>query len=215
MIPEIIYNDNEICVTVKPVGVLSQESANNDNMVSMLKDMLKSEIYPLHRLDKEVGGVMVFSKTKASASKLSKDIANHNFCKEYLALVHNKPQELSGRFEDFLFKDSTKNKVFVVKTERKGVKKAALDYEVIKTLTLNGQLFSLVKLRLITGRTHQIRVQFASRKMPLAGDKKYGAKDDFATIGLFSKRLEFFHPKTNKMLSFEAVPDNYLKDYIQ
>ena len=116
--------------------------------------------------------------------------------------------------KDLLFKDSSKNKVFVVKKERKGVKKASLEYEVLNTAEFENDIYSVVRILLHTGRTHQIRVQFASRKMPLVGDRKYGARDSFKEIGLWSYRLSFTHPKTKESLTFKADPENIIKEFL-
>ena len=201
---EILFEDEDILVCIKPVGVVSQSDETENNMISLLQTLTCGSIYPLHRLDREVGGVMVYAKSRFAASVLSKDIANHKFKKEYMVLVENR-----GEMRDLLFKDSRKNKSFVVKRMRKGVKEALLDYEVLNSK--NG--LSLVKILLHTGRTHQIRVQFASRKMPLAGDKKYGANDNFNNIGLWSYRITFTHPKTKEKMIFEKLPQNFLSEY--
>lgn len=178
---EILNENKDMVFILKPSGVSSE-----DQMVSILKDELNSEIYPLHRLDKPVSGVMVYAKTKAAAAKISEKIAARtDFKKEYLAVVEGEVSEAEGTMEDLLFKDSSKNKSFVVKRERKGVKKAVLNYKVIKTAKYEGKKLSLVSVELKTGRSHQIRVQFASRKHPLTGDKKYGSKI-ISPIGLFS-----------------------------
>ena len=142
---------------------------------------------------------MVYARNKAAAAELSRAIQNGEMIKEYLALVHGTPAE-SGVLEDLLWKDSSKNKVFVVKRERKGVKKAVLAYK-----TLRQGEDSLVHIRIHTGRSHQIRVQFASRGFPLVGDHKYGARDGFPAPFLFSCRLTF--PLKGKRLTFEATPD--------
>lgn len=208
---EILFEDDSIIVCIKPQGILSQTDSNNgESMVSVLEQYSEGEIYPLHRLDREVSGVMVFAKTKKSASLLSKDIANRNFKKEYIALVHGIPEAQKGEMCDLLLKDSKKNKSYVVNRMRKGVKEALLEYEVLNSK--NG--FSAVKVLLHTGRTHQIRVQFASRKMPLAGDRKYGARDDFKNIGLWSYSLKFNHPLTKKEMSFLKPPQNFINEYI-
>lgn len=207
---KIIFEDESIIVCIKPIGILSQaDSKGGESMITLLEEYTKGVIYPLHRLDKEVGGVMVYAKTKSAAASLSKDIAEQKFKKEYLALIHGKPDE-KGEMQDLLFKDSQKNKSFVVKKERRGVKKASLEYELINS---NDEL-SVVKILLHTGRTHQIRVQFASRKMPLVADKKYGAKDEFNEIGLWSYRISFVHPKSKEAVSFCAEPQNIIKEYI-
>lgn len=208
---EILFEDREIIVCIKPKGVLSQsDMAGRNNMITLLSEHTGGEIYPLHRLDKEVSGVMVYAKTKFAASVLSRDIAEHNFKKEYMALVHSAPEKESGEMRDLLFKDSKRNKTYVVKTQRKGVKEAVLEYNLIKT---NNNI-SCVLVLLHTGRTHQIRVQFASRGMPLLADKKYGAKDDFKDIGLHSYRITFNHPKTKEKMQFVSTPDGIFKEYI-
>lgn len=201
---EIIHQDNTIVVCLKPIGVLSQLSdKGEENMISLLKEQCGCEIYPIHRLDKQVGGVMVFAKTKSAAASLSKQITDRVFTKKYLAVVHGIFEEKNGTMEDLLFKDSAKSKVFVVKRERRGVKKAKLEYEVLRE---KGE-FSLVSVLLHTGRTHQIRVQFASRKHPLKGDSKYGAKDAEKRIFLWSKEIGFIHPQTKKAVHFSAECD--------
>lgn len=211
----ILFEDEYIVVCIKPIGILSQEDLKaRQNMVSLLKEVCKSEIYPLHRLDREVGGIMVFAKTKFSASILSTDIANRNFKKEYLCLVHGKPENEKGEMRDLLFKDSRKNKVFTVKRKRVGVKEALLEYETVAIFEKDGEVYSVNKILLDTGRTHQIRVQFASRKMSLIGDRKYGAKDDIKEIGLWSYSLTFSHPKTKQLLNFKAEPENIIAQYL-
>ncbi len=212
---EILFEDGYIIVCIKPCGVLSQsDSRGGESMITLLEEKSSTSVYPLHRLDREVGGIMVYAKTKFAAAVLSKDIADNNFKKEYLALVHGAPQTPDGEMEDFLFKDSSKNKVFVVKKERKGVKKASLEYTTLCTKEYLGKNLSVVKILLHTGRTHQIRVQFASRKMSLIGDRKYGARDSFKEIGLWSYKLTFNHPKTKEKLSFCAEPQNIIKNFL-
>ena len=204
---KILYEDEYIIACVKPVGVLSQ-GGGSANMPELLKE--HSEIFPLHRLDKEVGGAMVFAKTHAAAGKMSALIAEGKMAKEYYAVVRGEPENKSGILEDLLFKDSSKNKSFVVKRMRKGVKKASLEYETQKTLTDGDKKYSLVKIKLHTGRTHQIRVQFSSRKMPLLGDGKYGGKCESCKTALWSYSLSFLHPFTGKEISAsEPAPSIY------
>ena len=191
---EILYSDKALAVCVKPVGLDSEQE-----VPAALIQVLGGEIFPIHRLDKNVGGVMVYARTRQAAAALSRAIQEGSMVKEYVALVHGTPPE-TGDWEDLLFKDSAKNKVFVVKKERKGVKKAQLEYRV-----LTSGPDSLVRIRLHTGRSHQIRVQFASRGYPLAGDHKYGARDDLAAPMLFSCRISF--PWQGSLRSFEALPD--------
>ncbi len=191
---EILYSDKEIVVCVKPVGMDSEHEVPAD-----LVEALGGEIYPIHRLDKNVGGVMVYARTKQSAATLSKAVQEGTMVKEYVAMVHGTPPE-NGDWTDLLWKDSGKNKVFVVKRERKGVKKARLEFQ---RLVVGEN--SLVRIRLHTGRSHQIRVQFASRGYPLVGDHKYGARDDSTAPMLFSCRLTF--PYGGQLRQFEALPD--------
>lgn len=207
---KLLYEDSEILVCIKPVGVLSQaDSEGRENMIDLLSSHTGGEIYPLHRLDREVGGVMVYAKTKSAAAKLSRDISEGSFKKEYTALVHGKPRVAVGEMRDLLFKDSRKNKSFTVTRMRKGVKSAYLEYELSETFNVNGEEYSAVKVLLHTGRTHQIRVQFSSRQMPLAGDKRYGAKDGFKNICLWSYRITFRHPVTNELMCFSEPRDWY------
>lgn len=182
---EILYEDNNIIFCVKPAGMSSEE-----DLPKALAEQLKSEIFTLHRLDTPVGGVMVYAKNKFAAAKFSKKIAeNSDFEKTYLAVCEGIFDEAEGVMEDLLFKDSRKNKSFVVKKERKGVKKAFLTYEVLGTVMCGDKICSLVSVTLKTGRSHQIRVQFASRKHPLLGDGKYGSKTN-CSIALFSHKVE-------------------------
>ena len=182
---EILYEDKNIVFCVKPVGMSSEE-----DLPKALSEQLKSEIYTLHRLDTPVGGVMVYAKSKFYAAKFSKKIAeNSDFSKTYLTVCEGTFEEEEGVMEDLLFKDSRKNKSFVVKKERKGVKKACLCYKVMDVADYKGKMCSLVSITLKTGRSHQIRVQFASRKHPLLGDGKYGSKIN-CPIALFSHKIE-------------------------
>ena len=190
---EILYSDKAIAVCVKPVGLDSEQE-----VPKALKEQLGGEIFPLHRLDKNVGGVMVFARTKASAALFSRMIQEGQLVKEYVALVHGTPPE-AGDWQDLLWKDSQKNKVFVVKRERKGVKAARLEYT-----RLTDTDPALVRIRLHTGRSHQIRVQFASRGFPLVGDHKYGSRDEASAPMLFSCRVTFPYQGTER--AFEQLP---------
>lgn len=191
---KILFYDNDIAVLVKPVGLDSEK-----DVPRALTEELGGEFFTVHRLDKNVGGVMVYARNNNSAATLSREIQNGGMKKEYLALVHGTP-ELSGVMEDILFKDSSKNKVFVVKRERKGTKYAKLEYDVVRA----GDP-SLVHILLHTGRSHQIRVQFASRGHSLLGDRKYGARDGFDAPFLYSTKITFTHK--GKTHSFEDTPD--------
>lgn len=199
---EILYENSLIAVIIKPAGLPSENTAG-ENAVSLLKEQLNSELYPVHRLDTVTSGLMVYAKTKEAAAFLTKEITEDRMSKTYTALVHGEVFPDEDTLEDLLFKDSKKNKSFVVKRERKGVKKASLEYKVEERK--NG--LSLVKIKLHTGRTHQIRVQFSSRQHPVYGDGKYGSKVNLPFIALFSSGLSFTDPETKKPLSFERSPD--------
>ena len=190
---DILYSDKNIAICVKPVGLDSEQE-----VPQALKEALGGEIFPLHRLDKNVGGVMVFARTKAAAAQFSRMIQEGSLVKEYVAMVHGTPPE-AGDWQDLLWKDSQKNKVFVVNRERKGVKAARLEYT-----RLTDADPALVRIRLHTGRSHQIRVQFASRKFPLVGDHKYGSRDEATAPMLFSCQITF--PYKGKEMTFQQLP---------
>ena len=190
---EYLYQDEQIVLCVKPVGLDSEKE-----LPEAMRKELGGELFPVHRLDKNVGGLMVFARTRQAAAFLSKAIQQGQLTKEYVALVHGVPPEY-GDWSDLLWKDSSKNKVFVVKRERKGVKPARLEFT-----RLTEADPSLVRIRLHTGRSHQIRVQFASRGYPLVGDHKYGARDDVSAPMLFSCGLSF--PHKGAPLHFEKLP---------
>ena len=191
---EILYSDKQIIVCIKPVGLDSEAE-----VPSALKERFGGDIFPIHRLDKNVGGVMVYARTKQAAAALSKAVQEGTMVKEYVAMVHGTPPE-SGDWEDLLWKDSKKNKVFVVKRQRGGVKKARLEF-----VRLTEGEESLVRIRLHTGRSHQIRVQFSSRGLPLVGDHKYGSRDEKTAPMLFSCRISF--PYKGETKQFESLPE--------
>jgi len=203
---DILFEDEYIAVIVKPEGLLSQNDESGDESIVSILEKRLPYVGIIHRLDRGVGGVMVYAKSKDAAAKLSGIVGDKAvFSKTYLVLCHGRPDEAQGEMHDLLFKDRHLNKSYTVERKRKGVKDASLEYSLI---AYNEEYdLSLVKVKLHTGRTHQIRVQFASRKMPLAGDKKYGAKDNFKSIGLFSSNLAFPHPKSGKTVDFGALPD--------
>ena len=191
---DLLYSDKQIVVCIKPVGLDSEQE-----LPTAIKTQLGGEIFPIHRLDKNVGGVMVYARTKSAAAALSKCVQEGSMVKEYVAMVHGTPPE-SGDREDLLWKDSKKNKVFVVKRQRAGVKKARLEFR-----RLSSGEESLVHIRLHTGRSHQIRVQFSSRGFPLVGDHKYGSRSEKTEPMLFSCRLSF--PYGGQTQVFQALPD--------
>lgn len=204
---EILYKDKHIIVCIKPAGIISE----NDGMPKILSDAVKadgenSDIFCIHRLDRSVGGLMVYARTGRAAAALSKSFSGHeDITKEYLAAVAGQPEEERGTYTDLLFKDSRKNKSYTVTRMRRGVKEATLDYEIKDSALYEGNSISLVLIRLKTGRSHQIRVQFSSRHMPLLGDRKYGNRINCG-IALWSCHLGFCHPVTGEKLDFTAPP---------
>lgn len=191
---EFLYSDPHIAVCIKPVGMDAEQ-----DVPRAITEKLGGECFTIHRLDKNVGGVMVYARTKAAAAELSRAIQEGTMVKEYFAMVHGTPPA-QGDWTDLLWKDIAKNKVFVVKRERKGVKNARLEF-----CRLTDKDPALVRIRLHTGRSHQIRVQFSSRGYPLVGDHKYGARDQAPAPYLFSCKISF--PFRGKDHAFEAAPD--------
>ena len=198
----LLYQDAHMVVCVKPAGLLAQaDSKGGESAVSKLEAAFGS-IYPVHRLDKDTGGVMVFARTQKAAAALSKAVQENKLNKEYLALLPEMPAAEAGELEDILFHDRVKNRTYVVDRQRKGAKPAKLAYRVLE----QRESAVLVQVRLFTGRTHQIRVQFASRKLPLLGDRKYGSRES-VPMALWAWRLTLPHPVTGKELVFAAMPD--------
>lgn len=201
----VFYEDEQLLVCHKPAGVLSAKDASGKPAMSDL--LAPRRVYPVHRLDREVSGLMVFAKTPEAAAFLSARMQD-GFSKEYLAVCEKAPQENEAELSDLLFHDRAKNKTYVVKRKRAGVKEAKLFYHV-ETRAKDGR--ALLRIRLYTGRTHQIRVQLASRSYPLCGDKKYGANSGGA-LALCSWRLSFPHPN-GQVLSF-TLPESLLPSEI-
>ena len=194
----ILYEDRSLILCEKPAGVLSEEGG----MPELLRDALGTqEIYCVHRLDRETGGLMVYAKTKQAAAALSRTIADGGLQKEYLAVAEGETP-VNGTLRDLLYRDAAKNKSYVVKRMRRGVREAELSYE---RLAFREGL-SLLRVRLKTGRSHQIRVQFASRGFPLVGDKKYGSSVRDASLALWSTKLSLPHPGSGEILSSELPP---------
>lgn len=188
---ELLFQDENIVVCIKPVGLDAEHE-----LPDALSKLLGGDIFTLHRLDKNVGGVMVYARNKKTAAELSGCIGQGKVIKEYVAKVHGDVPD-QGDWEDLLFKDSKRNKVFVVNRQRAGVKQARLEFVKLDA--------DLVRIRLHTGRSHQIRVQFASRGFPLAGDHKYGARDDVSSPMLYSCQITF--PYKGKQVTFSHLPD--------
>ena len=192
---EILYENKNCLAALKPVGVLSQKGKPGEqDMVTLLTQTQKGSlgsIYLIHRLDKEVGGVMLFAKSHAAASFYASAVENRKVQKEYLAVVHGTPEAPTGEWKDFLFRDEAKRRSITVAAKHKGAKEARLCYELLETKELGGETASLLRIELLTGRNHQIRVQCASRHLPLLGDGLYGDAGEGETPALFAWRLHF------------------------
>lgn len=199
--PEILYADAAVAVVVKPAGVLSQGDAE-DAMPVLLQKQLGGAIFPVHRLDQPTGGVMVYARTQDAAAKLSAQMQSEAFGKEYLAVLDGTPEPAEGELHDLLFFDRQKGKSYAVRRKRAGVKDARLTYRVLA----QAEGLTLVRVRLFTGRTHQIRVQFSSRGWPLTGDGKYGSRNNRCAPALWSAELHFAHPVTGETLTFRSQP---------
>ena len=199
---DIRYIDQRVIVCIKPSGVLSTDEEGG--LPQLLQEQLNLEHRPrtVHRLDRVVSGLMVLARGAKSASILSEQVMGHRFGKEYLAVIHGCPAEKKGSLTDLLGRDKARKMTYVSEAPGKGIQKAVLDYEILGQA--NGM--SLVRITLHTGRTHQIRVQFSSRGMPLAGERKYSTLGDDCTIALWSHRLQFDHPFTKEPMEFQADP---------
>ena len=200
----ILYQDERILVCRKPAGLLSTDDENG--LPAVLRTQLGDAhacIRTVHRLDAAVSGVMVYARSQMAASLLSEQIRDGKFQKEYLAVLHGAPDAPAGMLRDLLWRNRSTRRTVVVAEPRKDAKQALLLYRVLAEA--NGM--SLVQIRLLTGRTHQIRVQLSSRGLPLVGDRKYGRGDeDGCAIALWSYRLRFFHPQTDELLEFSLEP---------
>ena len=194
---KILNQDAQIVLCIKPAGVLSEEGGMPDLLRAQLG---AAEIYCVHRLDRAVAGLMVYAKTREAAASLSRQIAEGSFEKRYLAVCRGDASD-HGEMRDLLYHDAKTNKSYVVKRMRRGVREAVLRYE---TLARRDGL-SLVCVQLLTGRSHQIRVQFASRKLPLLGDRRYGGGAETA-LALWSNELRFRHPNGGNLLRFQQSP---------
>lgn len=198
---KLIYVDEAIVVCEKPQRVLSTDEPGG--VPELVRRELNTEdVRTVHRLDRVVGGLMVLARTAAAASELSRQIREDEFEKEYLAVVHGSPEYDVGKLWDLLLRDKARKMTMVTTQEGKGVQPASLRYRVLNRS--NGM--SRVRIQLETGRTHQIRVQFASRGMPLVGERKYSALEDPCEIALWSCRLAFTHPSTGEKMEFTLEP---------
>ena len=193
----ILYQDSSLVLCIKPVGVESE----GEGMPRLLERQLGGSVFCVHRLDQAVGGLMVYARTRQAAAALSAAVARREMEKEYLCVVPGGPEPARGVMKDLLYRDAAKNKSFVVRRPRRGVKEAELAYALLE----RGPECSLVRVALHTGRSHQIRVQFASRAMPLLGDGKYGSRVK-GELALFSCALGFPHPVTGQRMEFFDKP---------
>ena len=200
---EIIYQDKRILLVIKPWGVVS--TGEPGGMPDLIRAELGDEnacVRTVHRLDQAVGGLMVFARSREAERRLSAQMAHRQFHKAYLAVVHGVP-DAHGAFHDLLLRDPRRKMTLVTDQPGKDVKEAFLEYERLSTV----KGLSLVSVQLHTGRTHQIRAQFAYHGFPLAGDRKYGLpEDDFPHIALWSHCLRFRHPETDRVMEFTAPP---------
>ena len=203
---EILYEDEYLVIADKPYGVLSEDKGAC-SAPAVLREATGSDIYPVHRLDRTTRGLIVYAKTPQSASVLSKMFSDRKAQKTYLAVCEGIPESDEGELNDLLFYDRSRNKSYVVSRERKGVKEARLSYRKLATAAYDGKPVSLLKIRLHTGRTHQIRVQLSSRKMPLVGDRRYGSTVRADNIALCASELRFTHPITGEEMHFSVSPD--------
>ena len=205
-----LYIDKDIIVCEKPVGMLAQrDTSGEDGLAELLQAELGGEIHPISRLDRPVGGLTLLARSRKAAAALSAAVGAHTaFVKEYLACVSGTPEKEEGILEDELFRDRASGRTFAVQTPRKGTKHAALGYRLLKTADDGtGKPLSLIKIRLFTGRTHQIRAQFSSRGMPIAGDGKYGSRLKCEGIALRCCRLCFKHPISGKRTDISLYPE--------
>lgn len=215
---KVLYEDNHIIVVVKPCNVPTQADKTGDvDMLTLLKDYIKEKyqkpgnVYVglVHRLDRPVGGVMVFAKTSKAASRLSESIRNKTFTKTYLAIVNGGFKEKQGSFENYLWKDETLNMSKIVSKEKHGAKLARLNYEVLQ----EKDDLSLVKINLETGRHHQIRVQFAGNNHSLYGDQKYGKGPKNKQIALWAYEISFKHPVKDEIMKFNCKPEGMFEKF--
>lgn len=200
---QFVYEDDAIAVCVKPAGVVSTDIPGG--MPELVRQALgnsAAEIRTVHRLDQVVSGLMVLARTAEAASDLSRQIREQIFEKEYLAVVHGAPSQPKGTLRDLLIRDKQRRMTLVAEKPDKGVQEAVLDYCVLN----QASDMSRIKIRLHTGRTHQIRVQFSSRGMPLVGERKYAVLEDDCNLALWSCRLSFAHPVTGKTMEFTLQP---------
>lgn len=200
---ELVYQDADIVVCLKPSKVLStDEPGGIPELVRQALGDEAADVRTVHRLDRVVSGLMVLARNPAAASELSRQIREDSFEKEYVAVIHGTPEYDVGKFWDLLLRDKARKMTFVATQEGKSVQPASLSYRVLR----KKKGLSRVRIKLETGRTHQIRVQFSSRGLPLVGERKYSTLDDPCDIALWSYRLQFTHPTTGEKMEFVLEP---------
>lgn len=200
---ELIYTDADIIVCIKPARVLStDEPGGLPELVRVALGDPEADVRTVHRLDRVVSGLMVLARNAPAASELSRQIREDEFQKEYLAVLHGVPNAPSGTLRDLLGRDKARRMTYVAQEPGKGIQEAVLDYRVLNQT----ERFSRVAVRLRTGRTHQIRVQFASRGLPLVGERKYSTREDPCEIALWSHQIGFIHPATGNWMTFTREP---------
>ena len=200
---ELIYQDNDIVVCIKPFGVRStDEPGGVPELVRAALGDPKADVRTVHRLDQVVGGLMVLARNKAAASELSRQVRSDAFGKEYLAVVCGHPETPEGTLRDLLLRNKQERKTYIVTEPAKDVQEAILHYRT----EAQTERFSRVRIQLVTGRTHQIRAQFSGRSLSLVGDKKYSVDAEDCPIALWSCRLAFTHPASGKAMEFTLEP---------
>ena len=200
---EILYQDSQILVCIKPPRVLSTDEPGG--LPELIRDALgdpSADIRTVHRLDRVVSGLMVLARNASAASELSRQIREGDFQKEYLAVLHGCPEISQGTLRDLLLRCKQERKTYVAEHMEKGVQEAVLNYHVLN----QADGLSRVSIQLVTGRTHQIRAQFSSRNLPLVGDRKYSLLEDSCEIALWSHRIGFSHPTTGQWMTFSQEP---------
>ena len=200
---ELLYVDEAVVVCVKPARVLStDEPGGLPELVRQALGNPRADVRTVHRLDRVVSGVMVLARSAEAASELSRQVREDEFSREYLAVLHGVPKSPEGTLTDLLYRDKARRMTMVAREPGKGVQEAVLDYRVLGT----AEGLSKVAALLHTGRTHQIRVQFSSRGLPLVGERKYSELDDPCEIALWSHKIGFTHPLTGKQMEFSQEP---------
>lgn len=198
---DILYQDDDLAVIVKPAGVVSTDEPGG--VPDLVRQALGTkDIRTVHRLDQVVAGLMVVARNARAASELSRQVREDGFGKEYMAVIHGAPEASQGRLRDLLWRDKARRMTFIVEEPGKDVQEALLDYQVLK----QARDMTRVQIRLITGRTHQIRVQFSGRGLPLVGERKYAQTEDGCSLALWSYRIRFSHPSSGKAMDFCLEP---------